>query len=744
MGYKLVIVESPTKAKTIAKFLGKGFKVLSSFGHIRDLPKKEIGVDTENSFKPRYVIPTKSRKTVNELKKAASGADEVFFASDEDREGEAIAWHLQETLKVDPKKTRRITFHEITEEALKKAMAEPREIDMKMVDAQQARRVLDRLVGYELSPFLWKKVARGLSAGRVQSVVVRLLVEREREIKAFVPQEYWSIEALLGKKDAAAEDNFAAKLLRRDGETLDKMALRDAAAAQKIVDEVSGAVWKIASIERKTTFRSPPPPYTTSTLQQDANTKLGFSAKQTMLLAQQLYEGVELGAEGPTGLITYMRTDSVNLADKFIDEARDFIGRTLGKDLVPETPRKYKSKSKLAQEAHEAIRPTSAARRPEDLTGNLDDRQMKLYELIWRRAVASQMTDAELAVVTVDIDVAGPAVYTFRSNGTTVTKKSFMALYDSEVKEARLPELADGETLLPREVTPKQHFTEPPPYYSEAALVKMLEENGIGRPSTYAPTISTVIDRGYVQKDGKRLRPTELALLVNDLLVKHFPDIVDYKFTAKMEDNLDEIAEGGKDWAPIIADFYGPFKANLKAKETEISKKDIAEQATEEKCEKCGKPMIIKYGRFGRFLACTGFPACRNSKPLPGNEPESAEKRTIDEKCPNCGLPMVLRRGRFGEFISCSNYPTCKTTKTILKKIGVTCPGCGQGDMVEKKTRTGKTFYACSRYPECKHAMWSRPTGEKCPKCGSLLVFAKADVIRCSNKECDFEKKAEK
>ncbi|MFA6603621.1 MAG: type I DNA topoisomerase [Patescibacteria group bacterium] len=744
MGTKLVIVESPTKAKTIAKFLGKGFKVLSSFGHIRDLPKKEIGVDTENGFKPRYVIPTKSRKTVNELKKAASTADEVFFASDEDREGEAIAWHLQETLKVDPKKTRRISFHEITEEALTKAMAEPREIDMKMVDAQQARRILDRLVGYELSPFLWKKVARGLSAGRVQSVVVRLLVEREREILAFKPQEYWSIEALLGKKDAAAEDGFTAKLLRRDGETIDKMALTDAAGAQQIVDAVTGAAWKIASVERKTTFRSPPPPYTTSTLQQDANTKLGFSAKQTMMLAQQLYEGVELGAEGPTGLITYMRTDSVNLADKFIEEARSFIGRTLGADLVPETPRKYKAKSKLAQEAHEAIRPTDAGRRPEDLDGKLDDRQLKLYELIWRRAVASQMTDAELAIVAVDIDVAGPAVYTFRSNGTTVTKKSFMMLYDSEVKEARLPELTEGETLVPREITPKQHFTEPPPFYSEAALVKTLEENGIGRPSTYAPTISTVIDRGYVQKDGKRLRPTELALLVNDLLVKHFPDIVDYKFTAKMEDNLDEIAEGGKDWAPIIADFYGPFKANLKVKETEISKKDVAEQTTDEKCEKCGKPMIIKYGRFGRFLACTGFPACRNSKPLPGTEPGSTEKRTIDEKCPNCGLEMVFRRGRFGEFISCSNYPTCKTTKTILKKIGVTCPGCGQGDMVEKKTRTGKTFYACSRYPECKHAMWSRPTGEACPKCKALLVFAKADVIRCSNKECDFEKKAEK
>jgi len=747
MKSNLVIVESPTKAKTISKFLGKNFRVMPSFGHIRDLPKKEIGVDVENEFKPKYVIPTKSKKIAGELKRAAASADTVYFASDEDREGEAIAWHLSELLKLDPAKTKRITFHEITKEAIDKALVSPRDIDRHLVDAQQARRVLDRLVGYELSPFLWRKVARGLSAGRVQSVVVRLIVEREREIKKFTPQEYWTIEALLRKNSDDDKEAFSARLLKRDGASLDKFAIPDADAAKTIVDQLEPAVWTVGSVERKSMARSPLPPFTTSTLQQEANNKLGYSAKQTMAIAQQLYEGVELGPEGSTGLITYMRTDSVNLADKFIDETRQYLREKYGAEAVPPAPRRYKTKSKSAQEAHEAIRPTDAARHPEEIGHYLEDHQRRLYEIIWRRAVASQMADAELSVTAIDIEAeaagSGPK-YTFRANGTTVAKEGFLAVYDSDVKETILPVLAEKDALSAKEVAPKQHFTEPPARYSEAALVKALEENGIGRPSTYAPTITTVIDRGYVKKDNKRLEPTELAFLVNDLLVAHFPNVVDYQFTARMEENLDDIADGTKEWVPVLRDFYGPFKSNLKTKEGEISKKDVAEQATDEKCEKCGKPMVVKIGRYGKFLACTGFPACRNSKPLPGAEQTAAEKQLVDEKCPNCGSQLMIRRGRFGEFISCSNYPQCKTTKPLLKKVGVKCPTCKEGDMVEKKTRGGKVFYACSRYPECKYAMWSRPTGEICPDCGALLVFAKADTIRCANKDCHHERRLEK
>ncbi len=743
----LVIVESPTKAKTISKFLGKGYKVLSSFGHIRDLPKKELGVDVEHDFRPKYVIPTKSKKIAGELKRAAAGTDTVYFASDEDREGEAIAWHLRELLDLPSERTRRITFHEITEEAIKRSLETPRDIDLRLVDAQQARRVLDRLVGYELSPFLWRKVARGLSAGRVQSVAVRLIVEREREIQKFVPQEYWSVEALLTKP--GSEPSFTARLVRRGGETLDKFAIGSAAAADEILAALKDAAWRVAAVDRKTVFRSPLPPFTTSTLQQDANNKLGFSAKQTMMIAQQLYEGVDIGAKGPTGLITYMRTDSLNLAEKFISGARDYLRGHFGPEAVPEEPRRYKTKSKSAQEAHEAIRPTDPALTPDDVAPHLDDHQRKLYELIWRRAVASQMADAQMSTTGADIDADtrgdGATVFTFRASGTTIVKKGYLEVYESEIKETLLPELAEKDELEAGPVTPKQHFTEPPPRYTEASLVKTLEENGIGRPSTYAPTITTVIDRGYVKKENKKLEPTELAFLVNDLLVAHFPDIVDYQFTAHMEDDLDEIAEGRKEWVPVVREFYGPFKKNLTAKDAEISKKDVAEEATDEVCEKCGKPMVVKYGRYGKFLACSGFPACRNSKPLPGaGDKPGAAAPVIDEKCPKCGAPMVLRRGRFGEFISCSNYPECKTTKPLLKKIGVKCPSCKEGDMVEKRTRTGKIFYACSRYPDCKFALWSRPTGESCPKCGSPLVFAKADTVRCSNKECGYERHVEK
>lgn len=747
MDKKLVIVESPTKAKTISKFLGKDFRILSSFGHIRDLPKKELGVDVDKDFEPKYVIPTASKKTATALKKAASTAEEVYFASDEDREGEAIAWHLQQILKLKPEKTKRISFHEITEEAIQDALQHPRKIDMKRVDAQQARRILDRLVGYKLSPFLWRKIARGLSAGRVQSVTVRLIVEREREIEAFKPQEYWTIEAEL-ERQAGKKEVFTAKLVKKDGETLDKFAINTEEEAKKVVDNLGSAVWKMGSIEKKTQKRSPLPPFITSTLQQEANNKLGFSAKQTMLIAQQLYEGVELGDEGSTGLITYMRTDSVSLSEKFVKDARGYIAGKFGDSAVPASTRRYRTKAKRAQEAHEAIRPTSAERDPDKVAPYLDKRQTKLYELIWKRAVASQMTDAELETLTVNVDAApksGPA-YTFRAAGSTVKKKGFLEVYGTDSKELLLPEMQEGEELDAKTVEPRQHFTEPPPRYTEASLVKVLEENGIGRPSTYAPTISTVIDRGYVEKDERKLKPTELATLVNDLLVEHFTDIVDYKFTARMEDDLDDVASGKKEWVPVIREFYSPFEKNLEAKDKEISKKTLSEEPTKEKCDKCDSLMIIKIGRYGKFLACTGFPACKFTKTIESGSKKDGRPETVEtkEKCPECNAPMMVKRSRYGEFLSCTKYPDCKTVRPLMKKVGVKCPKCKKGDMIEKKTRRGKIFYACSRYPDCDHALWSRPTGELCPECRSLLVFAKNDTAKCSSEACGFEKRIEK
>lgn len=743
MKKNLVIVESPTKAKTITKFLGRGYKVMSSFGHVRDLPKNDLGVDTEHDFAPKYVIPTKSRKIASELKKEAKNADLVYFASDEDREGEAISWHLRELLDTDPERTRRITFHEITSSAIAKALENPRDINQHLVDAQQARRVLDRLVGYKLSPFLWRKVARGLSAGRVQSVVVRLIVEREREIEGFKPQEYWSVEATL-RRDGG-DETFLAKLHRRDGETLDKFALGDEGAAKQVLVDVEGASWSVKSIERKTVKKKPLPPFTTSTLQQEANNRFGYSSKQTMTLAQQLYEGVELGDSGSTGLITYMRTDSVNLSDDFIAGSRSWLSENLTAEHLPNEPRRYETKSKGAQEAHEAIRPTDPALHPKTVSKHLDSRQAKLYDLIWRRAMASQMTDAEVDAVTVDCDTKsdGHPTYTFRATGSTLTKKGYLEIYPAETKENLLPPLDEGDGLTADGIEPKQHFTEPPPRYTEASLVKTLEENGIGRPSTYAPTISTVTGRGYVEKDGRKLKPTDLAILVNDLLVKHFPDIVDYQFTAKMEEDLDDIAAGRKEWVPIIREFYLPFEKNLELKDKEVKKKDVAEEKIDEKCDLCGKPMVIKMGRYGKFKACTGFPECRNTKAVDGADGDAAEAQAAtDEKCETCGSPMIIKRGRFGPFLSCSDYPKCKTIKSIQKKLGIACPKCKQGEIVEKRTRKSKTFYGCSKYPSCDYAIWSRPTGESCPKCGQPLVMAKKDEIRCSDESCDYSKSA--
>lgn len=736
----LVIVESPTKAKTITKFLGKNFVIKSSFGHLRDLPKSKIGVDVEHNFEPHYINSRDKTKVIKELKDAAKKTDEILFATDEDREGEAISWHLAHVLDVDPATAKRITFHEITKDAIVHAVENPRQIDMKMVDAQQARRILDRLVGYNLSPFLWRKVAKGLSAGRVQSVAVRLVVEREREIKAFKPDEYWTIEGLFKPHSEVLE--FSAKLNSIKGKKLDKLDLNKKEQIDVILKDLADATYAVSSVDEKQTKRTPPPPYTTSSLQQEANHQLGFSAKQTMRLAQQLYEGVELGSEGQVGLITYMRTDAVNLSEKFLGDAREIIGKEFGARYQVKEARVFKNKNKNAQEAHEAIRPTEAMRTPASIESSLDRNQFRLYELIWSRAVATQMAEAQLNAAT--IDILSNNHYGFHATGQTIIFDGFLKLYPEKTKENTLPKLREGEPLDCTQLAPEQHFTEPPARYSDATLVKALEEYGIGRPSTYAPTIATIEDRGYVARDDKKkLEPKEIAFLVNDLLVEHFPQVVDYAFTAQMEENLDEIAAGTKDWQPIIATFYHPFKENLDKKDAELNKKDLTEEETKEVCDKCGKPMIIKMGRFGKFLACTGYPECKSTKPLPGEMPAGAAPIPTDEKCEKCGELMLRRMGRYGSFLGCSGYPKCKNIKSIEIKTNLKCPKCTTGDIIEKRSKRGKMFYGCNRYPDCDFALWNKPTGEKCPTCQAPLTFAAKGMIKCSNKECDFSKAAE-
>ncbi len=737
----LVIVESPTKAKTISKYLGKGFKVESSFGHIRDLPKSKLGVDVENNFEPKYVIPRDKSKRVKDLKEAAKKVDEIYFATDEDREGEAISWHLAFALKVDPEKTKRITFHEITKHAIEKALENPRTIDMDLVNAQQARRILDRLVGYKLSPLLWHKVARGLSAGRVQSVAMRLIVEREREIEAFKSEEYWSVEAefLTAKKEM-----FLAKLNNIDGKKLDKLEIKNEKQAKKILSDLESADYKITKIEKKDRKKSPHPPYRTSTLQQDANHKLGFSSKQTMMLAQQLYEGVELGAEGHVGLITYMRTDSTNLSGKFLGEALDFIKREFGDDYSLKKPRVFGKKAKGAQEAHEAIRPTDIEHTPKLMMTHLSPQQFKLYDLIWKRAAATQMADAKLAQTAVDIENSDGKKYNFRANGSTVVFDGFMKVYPDLAKDKILPELDEGEKVDAKEIKPEQHFTEPPARYSDATLVKILEEHGIGRPSTYSPTIATIEKRNYVERtENKRLKPTDIGIIVNDLLVEHFPKIVDYKFTAKVEKDLDDVADGDKKWTEILQDFYPDFEKNLKEKEETLSKKAMTEESIDKKCPECKSDMIIKAGRYGKFIACTGFPECKYTEPVDGEEKEEEQEALeSNETCEKCGKPMAVKHGRYGAFLGCSGYPDCKTIKKIENKTGIKCPKCGKGEFVEKRSKRGKNFYGCNQYPDCENALWSKPTGDNCPECKNLIVYGAKGTFKCSSKECKYVKEA--
>ncbi|MFH1509381.1 MAG: type I DNA topoisomerase [bacterium] len=736
----LIIVESPTKAKTISRFLPSSYNVQSSFGHIRDLPKSKIGVDLEKNFEPTYTIPDKAKKTVAALKSAASKAEEVILATDEDREGEAIAWHITEAVKLPADKTKRIVFHEITKTAIEKALAEPRQINFFLVNAQQARRILDRLVGYKMSPFLWKKVTRGLSAGRVQSVAVRLIVDREREIQKFKADEYWKITAVLDKDG----NEFTADLFKKDGKTIPKLGIKNKKEAEAIVKEVSNTKFEVSEVVKKETKRSPRPPFITSTLQQEAARKLGYSAKQTMMLAQQLYEGVEISGEA-TGLITYMRTDSVNIANEAIKQAGEVITKDFGSKYYIGS-RVYSKKSKHAQEAHESIRPTSFLRNPESVQGALDARQFKLYDLIWKRALASQMADALVDSTTVDV---AASKYILRARGSIVKFDGFTKVYTESkdngndnsngvLNEAVLPELNKNDELKLVKITPSQHFTEPPARFTEASLVKALEVEGIGRPSTYAPIMSTIVDRGYVTKEEKKFHPTDVAYVVIDLLVEHFPQIVDLKFTAGMEENLDKVAEDKLEWQKLLQDFYIPLEKLIAKKEDEVNKEDLTQEKTDEKCEKCGKPMIIKLGRFGKFLACTGYPDCKTTKPI--GEEKVMQEEASGEKCEKCGADMVVKRGRFGPFLGCSKYPDCKNIKPIEKSTGAKCPECKKGEIIEKRSKKGRTFYACNRYPKCENAMWQKPTGEECPDCKSLLVYAAGNKIKCSSKECDFEK----
>lgn len=712
----LIIVESPTKAKTIANFLTKDFKIESSFGHVRDLPKTKLGVDVDNNFKPTYIIPDKAKKKVKIIADLAKKADSVYYATDEDREGEAIAWHLDQILdtKYKVRNTKyRIAFHEITKEAVLNALKYPRSININLVDAQQARRILDRLVGYKLSPFLWKKVMRGLSAGRVQSVAVRLIVEREEEIKKFKPQEFWTIEGIFNAKDRP----FPAFLHKLDNKQLKKFDLKSKKQVQKIIDNLKKLEFLIADIKQKEIKKNPYPPYKTSTLQQDAYIKLGFSSKQTMMLAQQLYE---------IGHITYMRTDSLNLANKFIVQAQKYLKESLGDTYCLNKPRIFKTKNKGAQEAHEAIRPTDVSLTPDDIKQFLEPKQFKLYQLIWRRALACQMPIAIISQKIMEIEGRGNdndkiSAAAFRTVGNSIKFDGFLKIYHVKITENELPELNVKQKVDLEKLEPAQHQTSPPPRFNDASLVKELEKRGIGRPSTYAPIIDTVQKRNYVKKDDqKRFQPTEIGTLVNQLLVEHFPEIVDYTFTAKIEDDLDDIAKNSKTWDKVIGSFYEPFAKNLADKYKKVDKKTLTQEKTNKKCPKCQKHnLIIKLGRFGKFLACPGFPDCKHTEPLADMGTEKHKNIKTNNinvfaeeppQCKKCQTKMILKEGQFGKFWACPNYPDCKNTQRIEQKIGLHCPQCQKGEIIIKRTKKGKIFYGCNKYPDCKYASWQKPT----------------------------------
>src|SRR5579864_8770597 len=817
----LVIVESPAKAKTIQKYLGKGFTVEASLGHVKDLPKSTLGVDINNDFETDYIVIPGKEKVVAKLKKLALSADSIYLAPDPDREGEAIAAHLAFELDEDggkkkkakkakkgeeevPPRIQRVTFNEITKRAVQAAFEHPRAIDRNLVDAQQARRVLDRLVGYQVSPLLWDKVRRGLSAGRVQTVALRLIVEREREIKAFEKKEYWTIDAHLA---AAKPPAFDARFVGRGDE---KTEVPNEEESKKIVSALEQAEWSVRNIERKERRRSPAPPFTTSKLQQDASRKLRFSVKRAMMIAQRLYEGIKINKEGSVGLITYMRTDSVQVSADAVTEVRQMIDSTFGKDFLPEQPNTYKSR-KAAQEAHEAIRPSSVARHPDEIKKYLCEDEYKVYKLIWQRFVASQMTPAVFDQTGVDIDAkTAHTSFTFRVTGSVLKFEGFLKVYEEskegkdeedEALKHKLPPLEIGQHLTLKELKPEQHFTEPPPRYNEASLVKELEERGIGRPSTYATILSTIQERQYVQKIGGKFIPTEIGLVVTDLLVENFADIFDPQYTARLEEELDEIEEGKETWTNALGEFYKKFEKDLRYAQKHMENIKRMEKPTEEKCERCGSPLVLKWGkngsfyacsaykkddpesctftkenpvnlpdldsadvqetgaaeeycencgrvmvlkrgRFGQFMACTGYPDCKTTRRL--DQGKKVPDIPLDEPCPKCGRNMMIRHGRFGEFTACSGYPECKYVKQNF--IGVKCPDCKDGELVEKRARKGNTFYGCSNYPKCKFTSANKPIAEKCPTCGHEFLVEKnlkaGPVIACPNKECDYERPA--
>jgi len=787
----LVIVESPAKAKTIQKYLGSGYEVEASLGHIKDLPKKSLGVDLDNNFETEYVVIPGKEKVVAKLKKLAKSADTIYLAPDPDREGEAIAAHLAEELggdginskkKKNPISIRRVTFNEITKRAVQEAFQHPRDIDVHLVDAQQTRRVLDRLVGYQISPLLWDKVRRGLSAGRVQTVALRLIVEREREVKAFVKEEYWTIDAhLQGQKPPAFDARFI-------GIGDEKTAIPNEEEAGKITAAVEKADWSVRSIDKRERRRSPAAPFTTSKFQQDASRKLRFSVKRAMMIAQRLYEGIDLGDEGTVGLITYMRTDSPQVSNDALVEVRELISKNYGKEFLPESPNTYKSK-KTAQEAHEAIRPTSVARHPDEIKKYLQEDEYKVYKLIWQRFVASQMNPAVFDQTTVEIDAKNvDSTYRFRVTGSVLKFEGFLKVYEEskdakdeedEALKHKLPALVEGQKLTLKGLNPEQHFTEPPPRYNEASLVKELEERGIGRPSTYAAIIGTIQERQYVQKVGGKFIPTEIGFVVTDLLVENFKDIFDPQYTARLEEELDEIEDGKERWTDALKDFYKKFEKELQYAEKhmenvkrmekptdekcercgsplvikwgkhgsfyacsaydkndpnsctftkenpidlpDLDTADVQETQQEEYCENCGRPMVLKRGRFGQFMACTGYPDCKTTRRL--DQGKKIPDIPLDEKCPQCGRNLLLRHGRYGEFVSCSGYPECKWVKQNY--IGVKCPECKTGDLAEKKARRGNIFYGCSNYPKCKFTSAYKPIAEACPDCGSPYLLEK-------------------
>jgi DNA topoisomerase-1 len=736
MSKGLVIVESPAKVKTLEKFLGGDYIVKASVGHIKDLPEGELGVDLEKHFQPQYVTITGKAKIIRELKKASKGVKNIYLGPDPDREGEAIAWHIAEEIGNGDKKIHRILFNEITKKAVLDAIHHPGKLQQSKYEAQQARRILDRLVGYQVSPVLWEKVRRGLSAGRVQSVAVRIVCEREREIQDFVSEEYWSLIATLKGKDAPV--SFDAKLTKWKGKKVKMANEAEAQAIRKALESVPYSVSKIVQQEKQ---RHPLPPFITSRLQQDAYRKLSFPAKKTMWIAQKLYEGVDLGPLGTVGLITYMRTDSVRVSTEAIQQVRGWIKDRFGDSYLPPKPNAYKSR-RGAQEAHEAIRPTSIDLEPDKVKGSLEKDQWALYKLIWDRFVASQMPSANFLQTTVEIK-ADDGVFT--AVGTVPVFQGFMALYvegqddqESGNGEKNLPSLTEGQVLELLGLTPKQHFSQPPYRYSEATLIKELEEKGIGRPSTYATILATIKEKEYVRLEKGKFFPTELGCLVNDLLVVNFPDVFDIEFTAQMEENLDHIEEGEKDWVETLKEFYVPFEKDLEM--AKVSMRDVKRELipTDETCERCGSKMVKRWGKRGYFMACSSYPKCRYTKEVDGNGESQVE---TDAKCEKCGNPMVIKNGKFGRFLACSNYPTCKYTRSV--DTGVRCPqeGC-DGLIVERRTHKGRTFYGCSNYPNCTYASWDKPVPEKCPQCGFPFLLEKVGkggaTRRCPKKECGY------